>query len=40
MIAKCLECDGIWEFTNDDVVIMEPFPHYECPDCEAWIPAF
>lgn len=39
MIVKCPDCDTVWEFT-DEPVILEPYPHYECPDCGAWIPFF
>lgn len=40
MVADCPHCHEEWEFTDEDIVILEPWPHYECPDCGCWIPAF
>ncbi len=37
---ECPHCHEVWVFDEEDVVIMEPWPHYECPDCGCWIPAF
>lgn len=44
MNEKILTCDGCgaeWHVNMDEEpVIMEPFPHIECPDCGFWVPTF
>jgi hypothetical protein len=40
MIATCPHCGTTWEFEDDDIIIMLPYPHYECPNDGEWIPAF
>ena len=40
MRYECENCGAVWHFDKDrDVVIAEPSPHYECPDCGFHIPA-
>ena len=39
--ARCKKCGQWWEFDSAiDPVIMKPYPHWDCEDCFAWIPAF
>ena len=40
MIKTCDKCGTTWLFEDDDVILMFPFPHYECPKCGFFIPAF
>ena len=39
-VAKCPICGTTWEFDEHDPIILEPWPHYECPNDGTWIPAF
>lgn len=40
MKYECEGCGAIWHFDKDrDVIVPEPFPHYECPNCGFKIPA-
>jgi len=37
-----VECDGCyrqWLFDESEI-ILEPWPHVECPKCGEWIPLF
>ena len=38
-VKRCPVCFAVWEFDDWEVILM-PWPHYECPDCGTWIPAF
>lgn len=40
MIKTCSYCNTTWEFDSSDFVYLEPYPHYECPKCRMFIPAF
>ena len=40
MRKKCECCGTVWLFDDSDVVILMPFPHWECPKCGSWIAAF
>lgn len=43
MIKECECCGAKIEIEeNDPDIILEPFPHIECPaeDCGWWIPVF
>lgn len=40
MEFECPNCHEVWEFDDEDVIILEPWPHYICEDCGEWIPAF
>ena len=40
MQHECEGCGATCHFNREtDVVIPEPFPHYECPNCGFSIPA-
>ena len=40
MIITCPHCGKTWEFDEDDIIFIVPYPHYDCPDCGEWLPAF
>ena len=40
MRSKCENCGRMWEITDDDIIILMPYPHVICPKCGGWIPAF
>ncbi len=40
MISTCPDCGAVWEFEDDDIILMFPFPHYTCPNCGGMCPAF
>lgn len=40
MVLTCKCCGTTWQFDSNDVVILMPWPHYDCPKCGEWIPAF
>ena len=39
MIKECNNCHATIEFEDSDI-ILEPYPHAECPVCGEWIPLF
>lgn len=38
-IKMCPKCGKIID-TDDEVVILMPYPHVVCPDCGEWIVSF
>ena len=38
-VAKCENCGDVWEYEGYEI-ILEPWPHFECPHCGEWIPVF
>ena len=37
----CNGCGAEWHLNLDNVpVIVEPFPHIECPNCGVMVPVF
>ena len=41
MELECPSCHEVWEFIEDeDVIVVDPWPHYCCPNCGTWIPVF
>ena len=37
--VECDNCHDQWLYEGYEV-ILEPWPHFECPHCGHWIPAF
>ena len=37
--AECDHCHHSWLFEGYEI-ILEPWPHFECPRCGEWIPLF
>lgn len=37
--VECDSCHRLWIYDGCEL-ILEPWPHFECPRCGAWIPAF
>lgn len=38
---ECGHCGTLWLIDiSEDPVIMEPYPHVNCPKCGNWIPLF
>ena len=37
--AECDACHRQWLF-EDSEIILDPWPHFECPACGEWIPLF
>lgn len=35
----CENCNHAWEYEGYEIV-LEPYPHFECPACGEWIPVF
>ena len=35
----CDKCGDTWELENSDI-ILEPWPHFDCPHCGESIPLF
>lgn len=38
-IAICDNCNKKWLFEACEL-ILQPWPHFECPHCGEWIPVF
>ena len=39
IMRECPRCETVWIF-NQSEVILEPWPHVECPKDGEWIPVF
>ena len=37
--VECDSCHRQWLFEGYEL-ILEPWPHFECPHCGEWIPLF
>ena len=34
MELECPNCCEVWEFIEDkDTIVLDPWPHYRCPNC-------
>lgn len=38
-IVMCDKCNTKWVFEGNEL-FLQPWPHFECPKCGEWIPAF
>ena len=35
----CERCNHVWLYERYEI-ILDPWPHFECPHCGEWIPVF